>query len=255
MSASAVSSWPCGVEFSVCNEYVAACMGVYQRRVAFVRAHSALAFACSLVLYCSYRRGRSGLERCVGRCIFSVSLNESTLQQFPGAPCKSAAGPDKSRAAALMQRTHPALRSIVDDLVTTAFPSGCRICGDALTRLSRAPLCDECYGAIQPQTTTLCACCGEALDIDLENVRLAAPEEGLECFACRAVPPMFERAVAYAVYEDELREMVHLLKYERMSRLVDLLGAHLAAAVLMLHRHAARELIVIAVPLFPSKER
>ena len=28
---------------------------------------------------------------------------------------------------------------------------------------------------------------------------------------------MFERAVAYAVYQDELREMVHLLKYERMA--------------------------------------
>ena len=35
-------------------------------------------------------------------------------------------------------------------------------------------------------------------------------------YPCRVVPPMFERAVAYAVYQDELREMVHLLKYERM---------------------------------------
>lgn len=66
---------------------------------------------------------------------------------------------------------------------------------------------------------------------------------------------MFERAVAYAAYEDELREMVHLLKYERMRPVADLLGVHLAEAVWMLREQAARELVVIAVPLFPSKER
>jgi ComF family protein len=191
----------------------------------------------------------------VGRCIFSFSLNESTLQQYPGAPRKAAAGPDESRAATLMRRTHSALRSVVDDLVTTAFPSDCRICSGPLTRFSRLPLCDQCCASVAPQTATLCARCGEALDIDLESVRQAPPEEGLECFACRAVPPMFERAVAYAAYEDGLREMVHLLKYDRMSAVADLLGAHLAQAVLMLREDAARELVVIAVPLFASKER
>jgi len=230
-------------------------MGVYQRRVAFVRAHSALAFVRRFVLYFTHRRGRSGLERRVGRCIFSVSLNESTLQQYPGAPWKAAAGPGKSRAAGLMRRTLYVLRSVVDDLVTTTFPADCRICSDALTRLSRVPVCDECRASIAPQMSALCARCGEALDVDLESVRLAAPEEGLECFACRAVPPMFERAVASAAYENELREMVHLLKYERMHSLAYLLGAHLAEAVLMLREHAARELVVVAVPLFPSKER
>ncbi len=101
----------------------------------------------------------------------------------------------------------------------------------------------------------LCARCGEALDVDLESVRMAAPEEGLECHLCRAVPPMFERAVAYAVYEDELREMVHLLKYERMRSVVDVLGGMLAKAILMLRAEAARELTVVCVPLFPAKQR
>jgi len=190
----------------------------------------------------------------VGRCIFSVSLNESTLQQYPGAPLR-AAGSDKDRAASLLRRTHSALRSVVDDLVTTAFPSDCRICALPLTSFSRVPVCDACCEAIRPQTSALCARCGEALDVDLESIRMAAPEEGLECFACRAVPPMFERAVAYAAYEDELREMVHLLKYERMHALADLLGAHLAKTILTLRSNAARELTVIVVPLFPSKER
>ena len=153
-----------------------------------------------------------------------------------------------------MRRTHSALRSVLDDLVTTAFPADCRVCERPLTRFGRIPVCDACRGSIAPQAAALCARCGEALDVDLESVRLAAPE-GLECFTCRAVPPMFERAVAYAAYEDELRELVHLLKYERMGGLADLLGGYLAETILTLCEHAARELIVVAVPLFPSKER
>jgi ComF family protein len=66
---------------------------------------------------------------------------------------------------------------------------------------------------------------------------------------------MFERAVAYAVYEDGLREMIHLLKYERMQGIATLLGGMLAEAILTLRAEAARELVVVAVPLFPSKQR
>jgi ComF family protein len=102
---------------------------------------------------------------------------------------------------------------------------------------------------------SLCGRCGEALD--MEGVRFAGqfPVEGLLCSPCRMVPPAFERAVAYAVYEDELREMVHLLKYERMSIVAKPLGKMLARAIEMLELEAGKELLVVAVPLFPSKER
>lgn len=49
--------------------------------------------------------------------------------------------------------------------------------------------------------------------------------------------------------------MVHLLKYERMSAVARPLGAMLAEAVRTLEGQAAAELTVVAVPLFPSKER
>lgn len=114
---------------------------------------------------------------------------------------------------------------------------------------------------------TLCERCGETLD--MEGVRFAGqfPVEGLLCSPCRMAPPEFERAVAYAVYEDELREMVHLLKYERMRTVAKPLGGFLARAIEMLEFEAAfaagfaagfsvnKELLVVAVPLFPSKER
>jgi len=103
----------------------------------------------------------------------------------------------------------------------------------------------------------MCDRCGEALDIDMESARLAGQSlaEGLLCDDCRADPPIFERAVAHAVYRDELREMIHLLKYERMSGVATLLGGMLAECILTLEAEAARELVVVAVPLFPAKQR
>ncbi len=91
----------------------------------------------------------------------------------------------------------------------------------------------------------------------MEGVRYAGqfPAEGLFCSPCRMVPPEFERAVAYAVYQDELRDMVHLLKYERMQMMAKPLGGFLARAIEMLESEAGRDLLVVAVPLFPSKER
>jgi ComF family protein len=69
------------------------------------------------------------------------------------------------------------------------------------------------------------------------------------------VPPNFVRAVAYGVYEDELRELVHLLKYERVRAVARPLGSMLAAAISMLRDLAAKDLVVVAVPLYPAKER
>jgi len=140
----------------------------------------------------------------------------------------------------------------LDDFATMAFPSDCRVCNRPLLRSTILPICDECRVSVSAQTTALCHQCGEALD--MENVRIA-PAEGLLCAPCRAVPPMFERAVAYAVYRDELREMIHLLKYERMRGVAKLLGGLLAKSILTLRSEAARELVVVAVPLFPAKER
>ena len=66
---------------------------------------------------------------------------------------------------------------------------------------------------------------------------------------------MFERAVAYAEYQGELREMIHLLKYEQMRNVAGVLGGMLAKAILMLREEAGRDLLVVAVPLFAAKQR
>lgn len=92
-----------------------------------------------------------------------------------------------------------------------------------------------------------CQRCGDWLDLagDMEDLRF----RGMECLACRLAPPDFEQAVSFGTYEDGLREMIHLLKYERMRGLARVLGERLAEAVLTLEGKAADDLLVLAVPL------
>jgi ComF family protein len=95
----------------------------------------------------------------------------------------------------------------------------------------------------------------------MDNARFAGqlaaqlPEEGLLCTPCRRAQPAFARAVAYGVYEDGLRELMHLFKYEGMRSLAEPLGVMLAEAVLSLAGQAAEDLVVIAVPLFSRGQR
>src|SRR5690242_3295632 len=173
------------------------------------------------------RIGAAGRAWCseVARWIFSECLTESTVEVSCGAPPGRSMGPDPGRdqPGVLLRVVRGAglgFRSVLDDVVATVFPSDCRICSTPLLRSTILPICDVCRAAISPQTGVLCRCCGEALDIDMESARFAAHTmgEGLLCRPCRISPPQFERAVAYAAYENELREMIHLLKYERMER-------------------------------------
>jgi ComF family protein len=142
-----------------------------------------------------------------------------------------------------------------NDLVTTTFPADCNVCGEALVRASAVPVCDACRESPKPQTMALCRICGGAMEMD--SVRFAAqfPVEGLLCTECRLAPPQFERAVAYSVYEGKMREMVHLLKYERMRGVAKVLGGRLADAIQMLRGAAGNELVVVTVPLFAAKQR
>jgi len=148
------------------------------------------------------------------------------------------------------------------DLVTTVFPADCRACGGPLlphkSSSVNIPVCSSCLSCLLPQSqtlpTALCRLCGESLG--MESGR-PTPREGLLCTPCRIVAPPFARAVAYGVYEDELREIIHLLKYEGIASLAKPLGKKLAEAILMLEHDKfwAGEVTVIAVPLFTANQR
>ena len=142
------------------------------------------------------------------------------------------------------ERAGSALRSVLDDLRHHRFPSDCRVCNGPLLRARRLPICERCRVAVPSADDAAVRALRRGAGYGERSH--AAPAEGLLCHPCRAVPPMFERAVAYAVYENEVREMIHLLKYERMGGVAKLLGGLLAEAILTLRAEAAKELIVVA---------
>ena len=71
---------------------------------------------------------------------------------------------------------------------------------------------------------------------------------------CRATAPPFERAVAHGLYQDKLRALLHLLKYEGMEPVAVPLGRLLARRVLS-QENLHRKLVVVPVPLFRAKRR
>ena len=76
------------------------------------------------------------------------------------------------------------------------------------------------------------------------------------CQPCRDCPPEFERAVSFGEYQAELRELIHLLKYERVLPAAQPLANLLAANIQSLHlRTGETAPIVIPVPLHASKRR
>jgi ComF family protein len=110
--------------------------------------------------------------------------------------------------------------------------------------------------ALREQTMELCTRCGEALDLDGVRFRLQSGGEGAFCSSCRMAPPEFERAAAWGVYTDGMRDAIRLLKYERVEAMARPLGLLLARVMTkMADQSMARDVTVVAVPLHPRKQR
>jgi len=197
------------------------------------------------------------------RCAFCSQNDPLTLEVL---------SPETSvwRALARHHRSHPtllplpaALRSPLDTLSSVLFPSLCRVCGNPLLRLSRAPICEDCWKSVAPQAGEVCFVCSEELRITAFTPTGGVggdPAEKL-CQACRLAPPAFARAVAFGGYAGSLRLMVHALKYDGIFPVAERLGELLAGAILKLDdagkadgdSSTLQEMIVMAVPMHAGK--
>ena len=76
------------------------------------------------------------------------------------------------------------------------------------------------------------------------------------CANCYIERPLFTRAVSYAGYSGELRELIHLLKYHQVRPASGVLGRMLAqAAEPLLAGFEEQTIFVIPVPLYAGKFR
>lgn len=145
-----------------------------------------------------------------------------------------------------MQR---ALQASAESLFSVLFPSDCRICQKPLTNISSLPVCRACLDKISPLEGALCVLCGERL-----FGHYFESDSGPLCGACQQAPPRFRRAVAYGAYEGELRELIHLLKYEGIRPAAKLLGELMRQCVAN-SGIATNRCLVIPVPLSASRRR
>jgi ComF family protein len=145
-------------------------------------------------------------------------------------------------------------------LFFTFFPADCRICGSPLLRVSRLPVCKTCLLTLRPLHGSYCSVCGEALHLPSyatgENAASfdAACAES-RCTLCQRTDPPFERAVAYGSYEGQLRDLIHLLKFQQVRPAAAVLGRMLADAIANLERNMpVGTIAVVPVPLYPRKQ-
>jgi ComF family protein len=162
--------------------------------------------------------------------------------------------------------------SLADGLLSVLFPSHCRLCQAALTQMSRLRVCHVCLANIRPIEGPRCAACGERLmsrhlyEDTREGVLRQAQDRPCAtpvacatpslCLMCRQDEPEFTRASAYGSNEAGLRDLVHLLKYERVRPAASVLGRMLAEVVAELApAFGPQPPVVMAVPLHTSKMR
>lgn len=146
------------------------------------------------------------------------------------------------------------LRSPLDTISCALLPSRCRICDGPLLEFSTTPVCQHCWGQLRPQAGALCVLCGEALGPMAPFRRMENAASGVLCEQCQHLRPAFVQAAAYGAYDNTLRALVHLLKYEQVTALARPLGVLLAQAIQAMP-NLPQEMTVVAVPLYPAKER
>lgn len=135
-------------------------------------------------------------------------------------------------------------------LLAAVFPSECRICRASLASLSRLPVCDQCLAKIIPFDLPRCHLCGDPLAPDSEFLAVEM------CASCYIERPLFTRAISHGAYADELRELIHLLKYHQVRPASGVLGRMLAqAADPLMANFESRPIFVVPVPLHASKFR
>jgi len=145
------------------------------------------------------------------------------------------------------------LRSTAQDTVsslsTVLLPSPCRLCGEPLEEMTRVPVCSSCWNHLPAQAGILCHFCGELLPH-----HSSAENSEPHCPACAEAAPPFVQAVAHGVYEGALRELLHLLKYDRMEPIAARLAALIAQHIVAMHDLPAA-LLLVPVPLHRGRRR
>ncbi len=130
-----------------------------------------------------------------------------------------------------------AARFGVTAIADLLVPRRCGLCG-----AFGAFLCPGCRAALPRITGPICASCGDATAGGALCARCAAASNG---------QPLLDAVVAACRFEGPARDLVHRLKYERLSALAAPMGAVLAEAAAL----GRLPDLLVPVPLHPRRQR
>ena len=105
---------------------------------------------------------------------------------------------------------------------------------------------------MRPIAGGVCSVCGERL---VSPYAFAGDHGGPRCGLCQRITPPYAKAAAYGSYAGGLRELIHLLKYEKVKPAANVLGRMLAEALAVLRPSFADPVSVVPVPLHAVKLR
>jgi ComF family protein len=95
----------------------------------------------------------------------------------------------------------------------------CAVCASALEAPTQGPICTSCWRTVARLTPPLCERCGDPLPSrPLATIRETYPH-------CWNLHSAITRSRAVGPYEGPLRQVIHLLKYDRRHTLAVTLGA------------------------------
>jgi len=106
---------------------------------------------------------------------------------------------------------------------------------------------------MRPIAGGLCSVCGERL---VSSHAFTGELGEARCGLCRRLEQPFAKAASYGSYEGGLRDLIHLLKYQRVRPAANVLGRMLAEVIAGLEpSFRDAELLLVPVPLHPMKLR
>ncbi len=135
------------------------------------------------------------------------------------------------------------LRNAFGWLVDQFFPSACPLCGKTLLAASSGPFCQACLAGFIPLPPAHCPVCALPFKSRQGSAHL--------CGRCSKNSPSFTRIAAVGLYEQSLRQAVHLLKFNRRIGLDRPLAGMLAAQLDPEYRPD----LIVPVPLHPNRLR
>ncbi len=119
-----------------------------------------------------------------------------------------------------------------------------------MTGASRVPVCESCLGRVrQLEPLAFCDRCQIPLSLAAQS-----PEGVALCGPCRQGETVFDRLRSFGAHDAELRQLIVLLKYNRIRPLAKPLGGWLATVVQQNPALADVDAIV-PVPLYPRRQR